>query len=124
MSSYLIFRKNKVVICSFSRNTQIYQAFEGVPFADWKSVSRERLRDGLDNLREELEEKEMQIKIYQKMLTAKMEYEDVFSTANSIIENEQELEDIKRAICYLELIIQIEQEDNYNNQSPLEWCIG
>lgn len=124
MSSYLIFRKNKVVICSFSRNTHIYQAFECVPFADWESVSRERLRDGLDNLRSEMEEKEKQIKIYQKMLTAKMEYEDVFSTANSIIENEQDLEAIKRAICYLELIIQIEQEGNYNNQSPLEWCIG
>lgn len=124
MSSYLIFRKNKVVICSFSRNTHIYQAFECVPFADWEGVSRERLRDGLDNLRAEMEEKEKQIKIYQKMLTAKMEYEDVFSTANSIIENEQDLEDIKQAICYLELIIQIEREDNYNNQSPLEWCIG
>lgn len=123
MSSYLTFRKNQVVICSFSRNSKIYQAFEGVPYGEWKNVTRGQLRNGLDNLRIEFEEKETKAKVFQQMLKAKMSYEDVYSVANSIIENQQELNDIKRAMNYLELILDIESTDNYDKQSPLEWCI-
>lgn len=124
MSSYLTFRKNKVELCSFSRNSYVYQAFENVPYGEWAVVTRNRLRDGLESLQSDIELKESQIRLYQKMLTAKMGYEDVYSVANSIIENEQELKDIQKAMHYLELILDIESENNYDNQNPLEWCIG
>lgn len=125
MSSYLSFRKGGVYLCSYSRNTQMYQAFPTAPCGDWEKVTPDRLRKGLDELNETKRDLERARSTYEEALKHQMAYDDLISTINSVRDFNDELAEVERAISQLLLLIDIAGDDEYGKEKyDFEWSVG
>ena len=124
MSSYLQFRKKGVELCEFSRSTELYQVFPQAPVSDWAVVSSETLQEGIEDLRSRIGMWEREIRIQKELLHGTLSHEDLYSAAKTIIDYEDGIDTLNYFINYLKVLIDIEQYDNSNGESPLEWVVG
>lgn len=129
MSSYLTFRKNKTVLCSFSRNTEIYQACKYLtPYDKWGVVSKNDFETARDNLKECLEKSQKSKDTYQETLKYNLSYEDLFSTIEHIQSIDEEITEIEAALVQLKLFKSIATEIYYEaDEEPeciFEWKIS
>lgn len=125
MSSYLSFRKNGVELCSFSRSTKIYQAFPRAPYSEWKEVDGDTLRFGIDSLKEDHESVSRELQIYNRMISNNhLGFDELYELSSSIQGYQDELDEIDRAIHYIDLLILISDEYACDeNKARLEWCV-
>ena len=125
MSSYIQFRKKGVRICEFSRNSEMYKVFdEMVPYSEWHVVTADKLRQGILALQDEIGEKEDTILIYKEMMKANMSFSDAYEAAKTIVECQEDIEELDYYVNYIKVLMEIERCDNYDGQSPLEWTVG
>ena len=122
MSSYLNFymrgadeSENQLhYLCSYSRSSTIYQIFHA-PYGHLTELTTDLLRDYLDEAREAITEAEHKREIYEKKaaalnemnapLSERMEYWT--SIQNSIEEIEEELEELKYAKSFGEVLMEM-----------------
>lgn len=135
MSSCLTFRKNGTVLCSFSRNTELYQACRYLaPYDKWEIVSKDDFEVARDNLKESLREHQKNKDTYQETLKYNLAYEDLFSTIQHLQELDEEITEIENALVKLNLFedianeIYCEETDDENifeeQDCVFEWMIS
>lgn len=126
MSQYLVFKKGNTELTSFSRNSNLYRAFEHLPFSEeWKELDIEKdFNIAFGNATVQKEGYEDSIALREKALEG-LSYEEKLECLNDIKELKEELDEVIRTRHYIDLLQMIAEEyDTDGHQQKMYYCIG
>lgn len=122
MSCYLTIRKKEVEICSFSRNTYIYEALNArAKFGDWCSCELEALNAGYEYLKEEILDYTHKIENENKALQFLHLKEDIYEAIDKITWLQEEIRDKTEALNYVSFLIHVWHQ---NGDGDMDWMLG
>ena len=122
MSCYLTVRKKGVELCSFSRNTEFYEALNhGVKFGDWCSCDIDDLRCGCEQLQNEINDYKHQIENENKALQFLHDRENVYCAIDRIDFLEGEIENKVEVLIYIKFLMHVWHQ---GDEGEMEWMLG
>lgn len=128
MSEYLTIKKNDVNIACWCRSSYEFQALKDYsPFDKWATFTPDKLKDGIEWLRDKKEEYQQQLEDLNKILP-NLHYEEALECLENIKELREEYENIQAAIHTLQVIKDVCEEkvyakNDWDHELPivLEW---
>lgn len=122
MSCYLTIRKKGVELCSFSRNTDIYEALnEKARFDEWSSCDLEALNAGYEYLKDEIFAYNQKVNNENKALQFLRVKEDIYEAIEKIEWLQEEIRDKTEALNYISFLIHVWHQ---NGDGEMEWTLG
>ncbi len=120
MSTYLTIKKKGVKLCSYSNNSEFYQAFGNfIPCDKWGECSLDDLYYGLNSLEEEIINYKKCVERYKASLHYLKKADDIYEALSSIDSFEESLEETREAFYYVKFLIEVYNQDKGN----MEWKI-
>ncbi len=130
MSLYLFFRKNGVLLCSFSRNSKVFEVFHSyLPYEeDWTEFCVHFFDNVILDLISDRDKTEKQIKRYESGFNARLDYDGLMGLMENLDCLHENLEEIVQAKYYAECLNMIYTETDYDGDTEiptkLEYCYG
>ena len=118
MGYNIYFKKGDTTICSFSRLTELFQAFDViVTYEEWTELERKDLREAKDSLQDRIDFYVEEISRLEKVLEGLTNYEDRYAVVKDISDFKQSLQSCYETKPMIDMLMEIlEQNDFETNQ--------
>ena len=120
MSSYLEIKKNDTVLCSFSRNSDEYQAFNKYS-EDWKQLYESDLTSTYQELKERVSTAKSNIVKYRMIIDKLSKADELMETLDRLNDWEEDVDNLQESLGRVSLLLSIFGE--MDDEDKMYWRI-
>lgn len=124
MSCYLTIKKNGTRIGTWSRSSKMFSLFHGADYTEKEFEPVSVFRNAIAEIKTEISDYERRIRVAKLSLDGRMDADERYYLASSIVEYEDEIKDCERIIIEIEFMLNNCVEcDLYDEHTHWTWVL-